>query len=36
MPLDPIEIDQHTKIDYEKLLEKLDELDDIQEIYDNL
>jgi len=35
-PLDPIEIDQHTKIDYEKLLEKLDELDDVQEIYDNL
>lgn len=35
-PLDPIEIDQHTKIDYENLLEKLDELDDVQEIYDNL
>jgi YebC/PmpR family DNA-binding regulatory protein len=35
-PLDPIEIDQHTKMDYENLLEKLDELDDVQEIYDNL
>lgn len=35
-PLDPIEIDEHTKIDYENLLEKLDELDDVQEIYDNL
>jgi YebC/PmpR family DNA-binding regulatory protein len=35
-PLDPIEIDQHTKIDYEALLEKLDELDDVQEIFDNL
>lgn len=35
-PLDPIEIDQHTRIDYEKLLENLDVLDDVQEIYDNL
>jgi len=35
-PLNPIEIDKHTKIDYENLLEKLDELDDMQEIYDNL
>jgi len=35
-PLNPIEIDPHTKIDYESLLEKLDELDDVQEIYDNL
>jgi YebC/PmpR family DNA-binding regulatory protein len=35
-PLDPIEIDKHTRIDYENLLEKLDELDDVQEIYDNL
>lgn len=35
-PLDPIEIDQNTKFDYEKLLKKLDELDDVQEIYDNL
>ena len=35
-PLDPIEIDPHTKIDYENLLEKIDELDDVQEIYDNL
>jgi transcriptional/translational regulatory protein YebC/TACO1 len=35
-PLDPIEIDQDAKFDYENILEKLDELDDIQEIYDNL
>ena len=35
-PLSPLEIDTETKIDYEKLLEKLDELDDVQEIYDNL
>jgi len=35
-PLDPIKIDEHTKIDYASLLEKLDELDDVQEIYDNL
>jgi YebC/PmpR family DNA-binding regulatory protein len=35
-PLSPLEIDVETKIDYEKLLEKLDELDDVQEIYDNL
>src|SRR4030042_4128814 len=34
-PLDPIEIDQNTKLDYNTLLEKLDELDDLQEIYDN-
>lgn len=36
IPVSLIEIDNHTKIDYEKILEKLDELDDIQEIYDNL
>lgn len=36
IPLDPIEIDSDTKFDYEKLLEKLDVLDDVQEIYDNL
>jgi YebC/PmpR family DNA-binding regulatory protein len=35
-PLMPVQIDSHTKIDYEKILEKLDELDDVQEIYDNL
>jgi len=36
IPLSSLEIDAATKIDYEKLLEKLDELDDVQEIYDNL
>jgi len=36
IPLSPLTIDTATKIDYEKLLEKLDELDDVQEIYDNL
>ena len=35
-PLDPIEIDQDTKFDYERLLEQLDALNDVQEIYDNL
>ena len=35
-PLSPLEIDVETKLDYEKLLEKLDEFDDVQEIYDNL
>jgi YebC/PmpR family DNA-binding regulatory protein len=35
-PLDPIEVDQNVKFDYEKILEKLGELDDVQEIYDNL
>ena len=35
-PVSPLEVDTETKIDYEKLLEKLDELDDVQEIYDNL
>ncbi len=36
IPVSPIEIDSHTKIDYENILEKLDELDDVQEIYDNI
>lgn len=36
IPINPIEVDQNTKLDYEKILEKLDELDDVQEIYDNL
>ncbi|NTV40758.1 MAG: YebC/PmpR family DNA-binding transcriptional regulator [Candidatus Moranbacteria bacterium] len=35
-PLQKIELDENSKIDYEKLLEKLDEHDDVQEIYDNL
>jgi YebC/PmpR family DNA-binding regulatory protein len=35
-PLMPTQIDEHVKIDYEKLIEKLDELDDVQEIYDNI
>lgn len=36
MPMQKIDIDAETRIDYENLLEKLDELDDVQEIYDNL
>lgn len=36
LPLSPISISVEAKIDYEKLLEKLDGLDDVQEIYDNL
>lgn len=35
-PLQKIELDQDSKIDYENLLEKLDDNDDVQEIYDNL
>ncbi|HAV11209.1 MAG TPA: YebC/PmpR family DNA-binding transcriptional regulator [Candidatus Moranbacteria bacterium] len=36
MPMQKIEIDENTKLDYENMLEKLDDLDDVQEIYDNL
>jgi YebC/PmpR family DNA-binding regulatory protein len=35
-PLQKIEISEDDKLDYEKLLEKLDEHDDVQEIFDNL
>jgi YebC/PmpR family DNA-binding regulatory protein len=35
-PTQKIELDQDAKIDYENLLEKLDEHDDVQEIFDNL
>ena len=33
---DPIEIDENTRISYEKLLEALDEHDDVVEIFDNI
>ena len=36
MAMQKIEIDENTKLDYENMLEKLDDLDDVQEIYDNL
>jgi YebC/PmpR family DNA-binding regulatory protein len=36
LPKNPIKIDENTRIDYEKLLEKLDDQDDVSEIYDNL
>jgi YebC/PmpR family DNA-binding regulatory protein len=36
LPAQKVEIDEDTKMDYEKLLESLDELDDVQEVYDNL
>jgi len=36
IPMQKIEINKETRFEYEKLLEKLDELDDVQEIYDNL
>lgn len=36
VPMQKIELDADAKIDYEKLLEKLDDNDDVQEIYDNL
>jgi transcriptional/translational regulatory protein YebC/TACO1 len=29
-------MDQHTKVDYERLLEALDEQEDVIEIWDNL
>lgn len=35
-PLQKTVLEADSKIDYEKLLEKLDEHDDVQEIYDNL
>lgn len=35
-PLQKTELDADSKIDYEKLLEKLDEHADVQEVYDNL
>jgi len=36
VPIQKIEIDSPSKNNYENLLEKLDEHDDVQEIYDNL
>lgn len=35
-PLQKTTLDEGTKLDYEKLLELLDDQDDVQEIYDNL
>jgi YebC/PmpR family DNA-binding regulatory protein len=36
LPKNPIKIDENTRVDYENLLEKLDDQDDVSEIYDNL
>jgi len=36
LPKNTVEIDENTRLDYEKLLETLDEQDDVDEIYDNL
>jgi transcriptional/translational regulatory protein YebC/TACO1 len=36
IPKNTIEIDENTRLDYEKLLEALDDQDDVDEIYDNL
>jgi transcriptional/translational regulatory protein YebC/TACO1 len=36
LPKTTAEIDEPTRVGYEKLLEALDELDDVEEIYDNL
>ena len=36
VPKNTVEIDPDMKIDYERLLEVLDDLDDVDEIYDNL
>lgn len=35
-PIQKTKLEENDKLDYEKLLEALDELDDIQEVYDNL
>lgn len=36
IPTQKTSIDEGARIDYERLLESLDELDDVQEVYDNL
>ena len=36
LPKNTVEVDDHTRLDYEKLLSLLDEHDDVSEIYDNL
>jgi len=36
IPKNVVEIDEETRMDYEKLLEALDDQDDVDEIYDNL
>jgi len=36
IPKNTIKIDENTRLDYEKLLEALDDQDDVDEIYDNL
>ncbi|NTV41616.1 MAG: YebC/PmpR family DNA-binding transcriptional regulator [Candidatus Moranbacteria bacterium] len=36
VPTQKMELDENSKVEYEKLLEKLDEHEDVQEIYDNL
>jgi YebC/PmpR family DNA-binding regulatory protein len=36
LPKTAVKIDENTRIDYEKLLEQLDDQDDVEEIYDNL
>jgi YebC/PmpR family DNA-binding regulatory protein len=36
VPVQKTELDEKNQVEYEKLLEKLDENDDVQEIYDNL
>lgn len=36
IPKNAVDVDDNTRLDYEKLLEALDDLDDVDEIYDNL
>lgn len=36
LPKNTVSIDENTRLDYEKLLETLDDQDDVDEIYDNL
>lgn len=36
LPKNTVSLDEHTRLDYEKFLEALDEQEDVDEIYDNL
>jgi transcriptional/translational regulatory protein YebC/TACO1 len=36
LPKSTVKIDENTRLDYEKLLEQLDEQDDVDEIFDNI
>jgi transcriptional/translational regulatory protein YebC/TACO1 len=36
LPLQKIDLNQNSRLNYEKLLEALDDQDDVDEVYDNL